>query len=139
MSELNQMQQMVMALRAQIGYGDAVRRWETRFFQLVAVQFRDGYWQLEHRGRKRAGALALEHAVDEKGELLKFGFVIPNCYLEASPVKDLLRLVIPPEKDGDPAQTIDFPPEAILYVTGLSPFAAGEDGREKPRIYTMSS
>jgi hypothetical protein len=127
---------MILSMRVQIDYGAAVRRWEPRFFELVTVQLKPGYWQLEHRDRRVAGALALEHMVDEKGAPLGFTLVIRNCYMQASPVKDFLRLVIPPEEEGKPAQVIDLEPCDIQYVTGVEapPTAADSTDDGKPRI-----
>ncbi len=133
MTEQPNREEMLAAARAQLGWTDAVDRFRPHLFQVVAVQLKDAYWQLAHRGVKFNQIPRLVDDLDATGKEKGFTVVIPFCVLQPSPMRDMIRLAIPDEDPGAPTQMIDLPPESILYVSSL--FATViQEVAESPRI-----
>lgn len=136
MNEHEKMQAIANA-RIHLNYTEEVRRWEPLFFEPVAVQLRDGYSQVEHRGRRAGRFLRLDHAVNAEGERLGFEFCIPCCMISPSEVKGRLVLLVDvDEVDDAPVKIIDIDPSQIVYVTLLRRQEA--EGGGKPNITLVS-
>jgi hypothetical protein len=111
---------IIASMRAQIGYNDSVARFEPLFFAAVGVQLKDAYWQLEHRGVRFQRNRVLDHAVRDDNSVKEFAIAIPFCLMQPSPVRDMIRLIIPSMSPEEPGISIDIHPEQILYVTSVT-------------------
>jgi hypothetical protein len=133
----NEKMQAIASARIHFNYTEEVKRWEPVFFEPVAVQLRDGYSPVEHRGRRVGRHLRAEHAVNVEGLRLDFEFCIPCCMISPSEIAGRLALVVNPDGEDDaPVKIIDIDPSQIVYVTLLR--QPGAEVGNKPNISLVS-
>lgn len=133
----NEKVQAIANARISFNYTEEVQRWEPLFFEPVAVQLRDGYSPVEHRGRRIGRDLRAEHSVNADGERIGFEFCIPCCTIAPSPIRGRLQLLLDPDPgDEDTVRILDVEPSQIVYVTSIRRVEAA--GGEKPNISLVS-
>lgn len=110
-------------MRAQIKYSKEVERYEDLFFQPVCVQLKEGYVQVDSRGRRLNNIPVLECTRDEEtGGAVQFALVVETCIIQPSPHPEKLRLLINPGEET--VVWMDVDPSQIQHVMGA---ASNED------------
>ncbi len=132
-------QALISEMRDRYRYNIEVQKWEGMFFELIGVQLKEGLWKLEKAAEQVLNSPVLTDEVDGEGKPVGFVFVIPVCSMQASPIPDRVRLIVPPSDPKAEPITYDVEPSNIQYVTTIvaqSEEAQAAPPREGNRIVT---